>query len=237
MWIGSYTVTLGSWDLGVRVDDAAVQEFLLAELGGALHASESPPPGYAVVTTNAGSNGVGRELPSLRFGHSTVFRSRSLMRLAQALVNHLLSYLEPPSGSLRLRTAAVARGERAVLLPDAVIWAAGRERQLDRFGLAPFDSPVVDVDESGLVRLTRWAGGDIERSAPMEVAAWLIPEHLLGGMDPRSRSSALAAATNLIDSSSPLQPQTSLNRVAALLPVIEPLGAEWSLADLSPPSG
>lgn len=158
------------------------------------------------------------------------------MRLAQALVNHLRSYLEPAVGMLRLRTAAVVRRGNVVLLPDAVIWTAGRERQLDRLGLAPFDSPVVDVDDSGLVRLTQWAGGDIVRSGSMEVAAWLIPEHLLGAMDRASRSALLAAAANLIDTASPLHPQAALNRVAALLPVIETLGAEWTLADLNEPS-
>ena len=233
MWIGSYTARIGSWDIGVRVDDVVVQELLLGQLGDALHPTESPPPGYAVVTTNAGSNGVGRELPSLRFGHSTVFRSRSPMRLAHALVNHLLSYREPPAGTLRLRTAAVAREGSAVLLPDALIWAAGRERQLDRLNLAAFDSPVVDVDESGMVRLTHRVGDDVVRSATMEVAAWLIPGHLLGGMDPKSRSSILAAAANLIDVASLLSPQTALSSVAALLPLIEPVGADWSLDDLA----
>ena len=237
MWIGSYTATLGPWDIGVRIDDAAVHEFLLAELGDALQPSESPPAGYAVVTKNVGSNGVGRELPSLRFGHSTVLRSRSPMRLARALVNHLLSYLDPPPGMLRLRTAAIIRGESAVLVPDAVIWAAGRERQLDRLGLAPFDSPVVDVDDSGQVRLTQWEQGDMARSAPMEVTTCLIPEHLLGGMDVGSRSSILAAAINLIDPTSPLDPQTALNRLASLLTVIEPLGGEWSLDDLATSPG
>lgn len=232
MWIGSYTATLGSWQIGVRVDDANARDFILAELGDVLQPSDSPPPGYSVVTTNVGSNDVGRELPSLRFGHASVFRSRSPLRLAQALVNHLHSHPDPPAGTLRLRTAAVVRGAAAVLVPEAVIWAAGNERQLARLGLDPFDSPIVDIDETGRARLACWGQGEVVRSEPIEVAGWLIPEHLLGAMDPRARSSVLAAATNLIDPASALDAQAALNRVAALLPVIESFDAGWSLADI-----
>ena len=233
MWIGSYTATLGSWQIGVRVDDADVRDFLVAELGDVLQPSESPPPGYGVVTTNVGSNGVGRELPSLQFGHSVVLRSRSPLRLAQGLVNHLHSHPEPPPGTLRLRTAAVVRDGRALLLPDAVVWADGTERQHDRLGLFPFDSPIVDLDATGRVRLAHWARGEIVRSETLEVSAWFVDEHLLGSMDLRSRSSVVAAATNLIDPASTCGSQAALNRVAALLPVIEILGTGWSLADIA----
>ena len=232
MWIGSYTATLGSWQIGVRVDDADARDLLLAELGDVLQPSDSPPPGYSVVTTDVGSNDVGRELPSLRFGHASLFRSRSPLRLAQALVNHLHSHPDPPAGTLRLRTAAVVRSGAAVLVPEAVIWAAGNERHLARLGLAPFDSPIVDVDGTGRARLAYWALGEVARSEPMEITGWLIPEHLLGAMDPDARSSILAAAMNLIDPASTLEPQAALNRVAELLPVIEPFDAAWSLADI-----
>ena len=72
MWIGSYTATLGPWQIGVRVDDADALDFLLDELGDVVQPSDSPPPGYSVVTTDFGSNDVGRKLPSLRFGHASV---------------------------------------------------------------------------------------------------------------------------------------------------------------------
>jgi hypothetical protein len=233
VWIGSYTATLGSWQIGVRVDDVDAHDFLVAELGDVLQPSDSPPPGYSVVTTDVGSNDVGRELPSLRFGHASVFRSRSPLRLAQALVNHLHSHPDPSPETLRLRTAAVVRDGAAVLVPSAVIWTAGNERQLHRLGLSPFDSPIVDVDATGCVRLAFWGQGEVVRSEPMEIAAWLIPEHLLGAMNPQARSSLVAVATNLIDPASRLDPQAALNRVAELLSVIEPFGAEWSLADIA----
>jgi hypothetical protein len=232
VWIGSYTVTLGPWQIGVRVDDVDVRDFLVAELGGALQPSATPPPGYAVVTTNAGPNGVGRELPSLRFGCVSVLRSRQPLRLAQALVNHLHSHPEPPPGTLRLRTAAVVHAGRVVLLPASALWAAGTERQLEQLGLCPVDSPIVDVDQTGRVRLSCWAWGETVRNEPVEVSGWLIEDHLLGQLDPHSRSSLLAAATNLIDPASSLDAQTALNAIARLLPVIEPIGADWSIADI-----
>lgn len=237
MWIGSYIVTLGPWQIGVRVDDAEVGDFLVARLGDAVQPSESPPPGYSVVTTNIGSNGVGRELPSLRFGHTNVLRSRSPLRLAQALVNHLHSHSDPPPGMLRLRTAAVVRAGSAVLLPERVLWAAGTERRLAQMGLFPVDGPIVDVDSIGRVQLESWAWGEVAGNEPMEVSAWLIEEHLLGELDLRSRSSLLAAATNLIDPASSLDPQTALNGIARLLPIIEPIAAEWSIADIAEPAG
>ncbi len=236
MWIGSYTVTLGPWQIGVRVDDVDVRNFLVAELGDALEPSATLPPGYSVVTTNVGSNGVGRELPSLRFGCVSVLRSRQPLRLAQALVHHLHSHPDPPAGTLRLRTAAVVRAGRVVLLPANALWAAGTERQLEQLGICPVDSPIVDVDQTGLVRLSCWAWGETVRTEPMEVSAWLIEEHLLGQLDPHSRSSVLAAATNLIDPASSLDAQSALNAIARLLPDIEPIGAEWSIADITEPA-
>lgn len=231
MWIGSYIVTLGPWQIGVRVDDAEVGDFLVARLGDAVQPSESPPPGYSVVTTNIGSNGVGRELPSLRFGHMNVLRSRSPLRLAQALVNHLHSHPDPPPGMLRLRTAAVVRAGSAVLLPERVLWASGIERRLAQMKLFPVDSPIVDVDSTGRAQLQSWAWGKVAGNEPMAVSAWLIEEHHLGELDPRSRGSLLAAATNLIDPTSILDPQTALNGIARLLPIMEPIGAEWSIAN------
>jgi hypothetical protein len=233
VWIGSYTVTLGSWHIGVRVDDVDVRDFLVAQLGDALQPSASPPPGYAVVTTNVGSNGVGRELPSLRLGQAAVLRSRWPLRLAQALINHLHSHPDPPAGTLRLRTAAVVHAGSAVLLPDRVLWAGGTERQLAQMGLFPVDGPIVDVDTTGRVRLESWTWGEIAHSQPIEVSAWLIEEHLLGELDPSSRSSVLAAASNLIDPTPSLDPQGALNGIAHLLPIITPIPGNWSIVDIA----
>jgi hypothetical protein len=233
VWIGSYTVTLGSWHIGVRVDDVDVRDFLVARLGDALQPSASPPPGYAVVTTNVGSNGIGRELPSLRFGQAAVLRSRWPLRLAQALVNHLHSHPDPPPGTLRLRTAALIHAGSAVLLPERALWAGGTERQLAKMGLFPVDSPIVDVDPTGRVRLESWAWGESAGSEPMEVSAWLLEEHLLGELDPSSRSSELAAASNLIVPTPSLDSQGALNGIAHLLPIIEPIGADWSIGDIA----
>lgn len=237
MWIGSYTVTLDSWDIGVCVDDIEVQDFLIARLGEALQPSASPPPGYSVVTTNVGSNGVGRELPSLRLGHTTVLRSRWPLRLAQALVNHVHSHPDPPPGTLRLRTAAVVHAGRALLIPERVLWAGGIERQMAKIGLFPVDTPMVDVDENGRVRLESWAWGEFAGSQPVEVSAWFLEEHLLGELDQGLRSSVLAAATNLIESTSSLDPQAALNRATDLLPIIEPIGADWSIEKIAESAG
>jgi hypothetical protein len=127
----------------------------------------------------------------------------------------------------------VVHAGRVVLLPASALWAAGTERQLERLGLCPVDSPIVDLDSTGRVRLTCWAWGETVRTEPMEVSAWLIEGHLLGGLDPNSRSSVLAAATNLIDPASSLDAQTALNAIARMLPIIEPIGADWSIADIA----
>ncbi len=71
----------------------------------------------------------------------------------------------------------------------------------------------------------------------MEVAAWLIPEHLLGGMDPQLAQLDPGRCDQPDRSRLAARPADGLEPVAALLPVIEPLDADWSLDDLADSPG
>jgi hypothetical protein len=201
----------------VRLDDAAVAEMVVEELGDALVPDPDPPPGYAVVIRPVADRPPARPLPQLRHGPATVMRSRDPGRLALALANHVRSHDDSDRGTVRLASAAVITDVGAVLLPAEQLWAPGLERQLCAAGYRCADTPIVELDPA-TCRVTGrawdWSKGPVAFDA--QIIEWMVSEALAPGRD-ASAAMRVAAAAQLIRATHANTAQQALEGVRSIV--------------------
>ncbi|WP_040491381.1 hypothetical protein [Ilumatobacter nonamiensis] len=247
MWAGSYVYSDGRWRIGLCADDQELIDAIVRSVPGSVTETEDPPPGYSLIAhpgllPPAGGPGSPRELASLRRGSTTLLRSRDPVRLARSLALHLRSHPAATDQRVRLRSAAVVRDDSVVLVPAEVLWQAGLESRLARAGIAPVDSPVIEIDAvergKGFAWIPRaWPGGgtppgavDVDQQR-LPIRRWLLDPVGFDAHDIGSASGLVAAACTRIDPGSGAHPHDALEAVAHLRTVVMPLPLQLTASD------
>ncbi len=178
-------------------------------------------------------------------GVTAVVRTRDLRRLVDGLLGYLSAAVERPDGDMvRLDVLALVKDGAAVLAPASIrSLLPSVERRLNAKGLGVVDrpwscvdvttgelvvpEPDLSVDRSALDQLGRGSRGD-GAVAPgrYPVVGWAFG----AGPDaqgPMSRALAVSLAGGRILDRHTLDPQARLDRLAALLGRLEPVGV-WA---------
>jgi hypothetical protein len=209
----------------VRLDDAAVAEMVVEELGDALVPDPDPPPGYAVVVRPVADRPPARPLPQLRRGPVTLMRSRDPGRLALALANHVRSHDDSARVVIRLASAAIVTDAGAVLLPAEQLWAPGLERQLRAAGYRCMDTPIVEIDLSSqrlVGRAWSWEAGAL--SVDADITRWVVARHERDRF-PANNAGTTATLAQLIRPTPATDAQRVLSTIADLATRIEVSGS------------
>ena len=159
-WRPASGYEIGPYTVGIRANNATGERLLHETLGEYRLDATPAPPNFSVVISDNETRGK-RDLNLLLAGTGVVARSRSSLRILQALSAHLGCLLDPPEGLLRLDAAAGVSHGQAMLLPKALLSNLARvQGPLSSLGVTLVDGPFVhvDPDASELVVLDPRAG-------------------------------------------------------------------------------
>jgi hypothetical protein len=147
VWVGSVTVRVGEFHVGIRTDDDAVLRDLHALYRDIL-VEDDRSDDYSISVTPAG-DGPARALPCLSHGRRALLRSRSVARLTR-LLDVTLAGLVPPSGNPTQTITGfslLTQGPGALLVPSsAIAQSAVVERHAAAAGMRVADEAAVRVD-------------------------------------------------------------------------------------------
>ncbi|HEX2046724.1 MAG TPA: hypothetical protein VHF27_03110 [Acidimicrobiales bacterium] len=235
---------MGEWELGVRSTSAAVHDVLRRALAAHLVDPDDDPasPNFSLhVADDAGERGA-KEFHLLHHGTTAVVRTRDLRRLVDGLLGYLSAAVErPDDDTLRLDVLALVRDGAAVLAPAGIRpLLPSVERRLNAKGLRVVDRPwsCVDVttgelvvpepelavDRSALEPLGR--GSRHDGAVPpgrYPVVGWAFGAGR-EAQGPISRALALTFAGGRLLDRRTLDPQAALDRLAAVLGRLHPVG-------------
>lgn len=227
VWTASFEIDVGEWRVGVRTDSAHVAERVIAEHGQRTrpHRDGDPalPPGYAVVMRPAGHvTGKPERLGALRIGHTDELRSRSEIRLTQALLNVLDGHRTSSQHSLRIRAGALIRDDVAVLLPFPLLWTAGLEARLRQSDTLIFDTNLTVVDSAGwLLSVPSW-DPDTDRIVVTDacVTNWLLPLDWTSARASEEKIQRVLAGQQHLEITAPLDLQRTFERFVSMSALI-----------------
>lgn len=214
---------VGDWQIGVRTDDQEIGARLRADFDGLIERTSTPSPGYAVVAAPILERSANSSpLAELRAGPCALVRSRSVGRLGLA-TRHLIRDLGPPTpGLVRIRSAAIARRDRAVILPRAILWRPGLEARLRGHGLVLVDADTVEIDPT--TRRLATTGWDLDANERLDVdttvSVWFVTSDRLFASTADHPSTRLATAARHLVTGPDDDVQDHLDQIGTLAPLI-----------------
>jgi len=247
-WTGTLAVHLEEdLHVGVRFNDAGVQDHVAAALGDRVRDGATASPTYSV---RLGTPGRRKAAPlhHLYFGGRPVLGTRDLGRLLGGLARHLSPLLEQPPGLLV--TAVPVRTPRGVLLVPADV--LGMTGSVDRLlvpegyafadvpqvllhpddGTVEVPAPVVDLDASPEQLAALGPSVNEERlpAGRYPVAGWLlsVPAEQTGALRP---AVAVGHASRLLRTPFPSGAQAALDAMVTLAGRVPMTGVSWATPD------
>jgi thiol-disulfide isomerase/thioredoxin len=230
-WTGTAAYRFGEVHVGIRHNTASTAELLDRLFSGRRVEDSRVPDNYSVVLRETRDRG--QDFNLLLEGPKYLVRSRTRARVLHGLLGHLSAELcLPEAPLLGLRTAAVVRDGRAIVMPAMVTsWFSVLQPRLNRLGLQlvdlpwlPIDptaaelvvsEPTVEHDRSVLDELdgAENVGTELSRVVPgrYPISAWLVPTRTDAAAPTAAR--ALVEAVPLLV----LPPNSGLEEAARLL--------------------
>jgi thiol-disulfide isomerase/thioredoxin len=147
-WAGTRVYQLGAFHVGIRYNSASTADLLDGLFADRRVEDPRAPENFSVALYPA--QGRTRELNLLVKGGQQLVRSRSRLRVLQALLAHLSDEIAPRDPSLlRLRATAIVGDGKAFLGPPAMVtWVKQLQPRLARARLQMVDVAAVTVDAS-----------------------------------------------------------------------------------------
>jgi hypothetical protein len=145
--VGPIAVRVGGLIIGVRTNDEAVHDLLLAALRPLVVADVEAPPNLSLALGE--DDGRVRGLHFLYRGGLSVVRTSSRGRLLRAALRHLEGFATPPPETTPLNAKLLLRDDDAMLVDDRFGGTVDvLERRLHRMGLHLVDvhAPMLDRD-------------------------------------------------------------------------------------------
>jgi hypothetical protein len=234
-WTGTVAVHVeGDKHLGLRFNDAAVQQAVTRALGDRVVADLTPVPYYSL---KLGTPGRRHKTPMhyLYLGPRPVLGTRDLGRLLDGLALHLSAQVtrrSPTGHEGYLVDALAVRTPNGVLLVPAQLMAMANvvDRVLVGAGFALADAPYVQLDPARR-----------EVVVPEPVVPIAVPDEELSGLGPSASEERLAPGRYPLagwlmktgaDEAGPLRKAKALLYGAGLLVTPFPRGAQAALEDL-----
>lgn len=147
MWVGSFTITVGEYLIGIGADDAATLDHLRTLFERHLHSSDDDSVDFGV--SSSPQRSVGNPLHILWRGDNVVRRSRSVERLIHFLDHTVGQFTrDRVTGRAEIREmTALTYGDRVVLASNELAHrSTAVEQSAIRRGLRLVSSPAIALD-------------------------------------------------------------------------------------------